>query len=157
MTNHTLRSDIRSLLHLLDTKAAHISCVRALMINPLGKTIAEMKILCTFGSDAQLFQVVSNFISYLDLTEESDNGRVFHPVKVAAKDDHKDDLNKILSSIRCAARPEGTEEGELCNRDGCQGTMEYPLAENCSCHINPPCSSCTSVLLTCTECHFEVN
>ena len=46
----------------------------------------------------------------------------------------------------------GTEEGDVCNRDGCTGRMGYPPPEDCSCHINPPCAACVSAELTCEEC-----
>lgn len=46
----------------------------------------------------------------------------------------------------------GTEEDNTCNRDGCQGKMEFPEVENCSCHIAPPCSACVDNPLTCNEC-----
>ena len=45
------------------------------------------------------------------------------------------------------------EEGGFC--PCCGGTLIYPLPENCSCHVNPPCSQCTSILLTCEECYWE--
>ena len=38
----------------------------------------------------------------------------------------------------------GNEEGEMCNRDGCTGTMQYKI-DGCTCHINPPCSACVNV------------
>jgi hypothetical protein len=45
------------------------------------------------------------------------------------------------------------EEGDDCPY--CDyGKMEYPRVENCSCHINPPCSACTSNKLECTDCGF---
>lgn len=44
------------------------------------------------------------------------------------------------------------EEGGECPEAGCTGTLFFPPPENCSCHISPPCHSCTSVQLTCDEC-----
>lgn len=46
------------------------------------------------------------------------------------------------------------EEGDKCfHLITCGGILEYPLVENCSCHMgNPPCSACTDVELTCNEC-----
>lgn len=52
------------------------------------------------------------------------------------------------------AGPVGDEEGEVCNRDGCPGVLEFEKPENCSCHISPPCSSCTDVRLRCPECFW---
>ncbi len=46
----------------------------------------------------------------------------------------------------------GTEEGELCNREGCKGAMEYPPVEGCTCFNNPPCSACVNNQVTCNEC-----
>lgn len=34
--------------------------------------------------------------------------------------------------------PVGCDEGDVCNRDGCQGVMFLPPVRDCSCHINPP-------------------
>lgn len=40
---------------------------------------------------------------------------------------------------------EGYEEGEVCGRDGCDGIIEeHDIDGGCSCHINPPCSYCTT-------------
>ena len=47
----------------------------------------------------------------------------------------------------------GLYEGDKCRE--CGGIMKYPKVENCSCHINPPCSACMNNLLTCCECGFE--
>lgn len=44
------------------------------------------------------------------------------------------------------------EEGDLCGREGCLGTMEYPPVENCACHIAPPCSACVDNELECNVC-----
>lgn len=52
----------------------------------------------------------------------------------------------------------GIEEGETCNRDGCQGRIEYLPDESagcCSCHINPPCSYCTSTKPECPICGWR--
>lgn len=60
----------------------------------------------------------------------------------------------------------GTEDGDLCNRCAapdednpkplpCTGTMHYADVENCSCHINPPCSWCENNPLVCDTCGEE--
>jgi hypothetical protein len=49
----------------------------------------------------------------------------------------------------------GEEEGSLCNRDGCLGTIELPPVHNCTCFISPPCSACTRNVLTCPVCGWE--
>lgn len=46
-------------------------------------------------------------------------------------------------------------EGEVCGRDGCTGHIERHRVENCSCHISPPCSACTSPLNFCPVCDWE--
>ena len=46
-------------------------------------------------------------------------------------------------------------EGDTCNRDGCIGAIECHPVENCSCHINPPCSACTSLRNFCEACGWE--
>lgn len=35
------------------------------------------------------------------------------------------------------------------------GILYLPPVENCSCHINPPCSACIDRLLICNNCEFE--
>lgn len=49
----------------------------------------------------------------------------------------------------------GYEEGATCNRDGCKGIIEMHLSENCSCHISPPCGSCTALRNFCPECDWQ--
>lgn len=49
----------------------------------------------------------------------------------------------------------GVDEGETCGRDGCTGKIEVKPVENCSCHINPPCSACTSPRGECPECGWD--
>lgn len=45
-------------------------------------------------------------------------------------------------------------EGDKCK--SCEkGFLIYPKVENCSCHINPPCSSCVDNKLTCDNCGWE--
>jgi len=46
------------------------------------------------------------------------------------------------------------EEGSKCPDCGI-GVLEYPMVENCACHINPPCNACVENLLTCPECGWE--
>ncbi len=47
----------------------------------------------------------------------------------------------------------GKEEGDTCNREGCQGTMNYPLIpEGCTCHLHPPCPACQDALPYCDIC-----
>lgn len=54
------------------------------------------------------------------------------------------------------ATPEhGYEENALCGRNGCAGRIEFHPSYSCSCHISPPCSSCTSPRAFCPECGWE--
>lgn len=48
----------------------------------------------------------------------------------------------------------GDQEGEVCWRDGCQGIIACHPVENCSCHINPPCSACTDPKEYCPVCDW---
>ncbi|MET3790696.1 hypothetical protein [Aquamicrobium terrae] len=49
----------------------------------------------------------------------------------------------------------GYAEGEMCNRGGCVGVIELHRSENCSCHITPPCLSCTSPRGYCPACDWQ--
>lgn len=50
----------------------------------------------------------------------------------------------------------GTEEGERCGRDDCEGVMGIVYFSDCHCHLGcPPCSSCTDALIVCPECGAE--
>ena len=62
-------------------------------------------------------------------------------------------IEKHLTEVE--AHTVGTEEGDLCRRDGCGGRLDTEEPENCSCHINPPCAACTNVLMYCPECHWR--
>ena len=47
------------------------------------------------------------------------------------------------------------EEGDNCPEKDCEGRLDYPKVEGCGCHINPPCSACTSNPLTCNKCGWK--
>lgn len=49
----------------------------------------------------------------------------------------------------------GYAEGDVCNRAGCTGTIALHPVENCSCHISPPCFSCTEVTAFCPVCDWQ--
>jgi hypothetical protein len=49
----------------------------------------------------------------------------------------------------------GYTEGEICNRNGCQGIIEEEEKRGCSCHINPPCPACTESRAYCPECEWN--
>ncbi|MFA5920120.1 MAG: hypothetical protein WC856_02365 [Methylococcaceae bacterium] len=49
----------------------------------------------------------------------------------------------------------GFTDGEKCNRNGCTGIIREHPVENCSCHIHPPCSSCTDPKGYCETCQWE--
>lgn len=46
-------------------------------------------------------------------------------------------------------------EGDTCARDGCEGVIEMRPAENCSCHLHPPCSACTASRNFCPKCGWN--
>lgn len=47
------------------------------------------------------------------------------------------------------------EEGSACPQEGCAGKVEIAPSRNCSCHINPPCSSCVDAGYVCDTCGWE--
>jgi len=49
----------------------------------------------------------------------------------------------------------GYAEGETCGRNGCAGVIAMQRSENCSCHISPPCWSCTLPRGFCPECDWQ--
>ena len=49
---------------------------------------------------------------------------------------------------------QGYEEGAVCGRNGCPGCIEIAPPKNCSCHLSPPCSSCTAPRAFCPECDW---
>src|SRR5271165_6196337 len=49
----------------------------------------------------------------------------------------------------------GDEIGAVCGRDGCKGVTAESASEGCSCHINPPCGSCTTPREYCPECDWS--
>lgn len=46
------------------------------------------------------------------------------------------------------------EEGDRCP-ECIKGHLRYNKPQNCSCHISPPCSACTSARLECDNCGWE--
>lgn len=44
------------------------------------------------------------------------------------------------------------EEGTSCRNSDCTGYYKYEPVENCSCHINPPCSNCVDNETACSIC-----
>lgn len=51
---------------------------------------------------------------------------------------------------------EGYLEGERCNRHGCNGIIDAHEKEgSCSCHLNPPCSYCTTPSEFCPKCEWD--
>ena len=50
----------------------------------------------------------------------------------------------------------GYEVGDKCNRNGCKGVIaEKEIDGGCSCHINPPCSFCTTPKEVCDICGWD--
>lgn len=71
-----------------------------------------------------------------------------------------DNTNKLVEKYMKFFRPkkqEGkvVEEGDKCQTEGCDGEMEFGILENCSCHVNAPCSACVDQKLTCDKCYNE--
>ncbi len=59
----------------------------------------------------------------------------------------------LTSEYQAVLNNFGTAEGELCNRDGCEGNLEFTRSINCSCHLGcAPCPSCEAIHLFCPEC-----
>lgn len=46
-------------------------------------------------------------------------------------------------------------ECDTCRRNGCKGVIQMRKAENCSCHICPPCSACTAPRHFCDACEWD--
>lgn len=46
-------------------------------------------------------------------------------------------------------------EGDKCNKKDCNGIFKYNDVEDCSCHINSPCSQCIDNPLVCNKCLYE--
>src|SRR5687767_7761901 len=62
-----------------------------------------------------------------------------------------DDNKKVGNSIEL-----GVLKGEKCNRNGCDGIIDSHQKEgSCSCHINPPCSYCTTDNNYCPKCDWQ--
>ena len=47
------------------------------------------------------------------------------------------------------------EDGGECPDRTCTGTLRWTRVGDCSCHISPPCGSCTSSPLVCDECGWR--
>lgn len=47
-------------------------------------------------------------------------------------------------------------EGDKCPWSDCDGVMEVPEVENCSCHISAPCSNHAEYSLQCTKCGWSI-
>lgn len=45
--------------------------------------------------------------------------------------------------------------GETCNRNGCAGVIDERAKGDCSCHISPPCGSCTTPREFCPVCDWD--
>jgi hypothetical protein len=69
-----------------------------------------------------------------------------------------DELTRRATSASAAQEREeaGQEEGHVCNRSGCSGVIALDESDrNCSCHINPPCGSCTAPREYCPTCDWR--
>lgn len=61
---------------------------------------------------------------------------------------------KVLQAMEEDESNGGKGEGDICNRAGCKGEMGYTRVDDCSCHINPPCSACVDAPLVCSDCGY---
>lgn len=48
------------------------------------------------------------------------------------------------------------DEGDPCRHGDCEGVYYFPVVENCSCHIDPPCMVHENIRLTCSACGDEL-
>ena len=53
------------------------------------------------------------------------------------------------------AQEAGTFLGDVCNRRGCAGVIEETAKGDCSCHLSPPCGSCTTPREYCPKCDWS--
>lgn len=49
----------------------------------------------------------------------------------------------------------GTEEGDRCNREGCEGVIAFAPVSDCSCHISAPCWGHQHATVECPVCGWE--
>lgn len=90
-------------------------------------------------TDGHYLCINCKHIASFEDMELSDNRERYYPKK------YKEELQKVV----------GTMDGDKCNRDGCEGILEYTHPANCSCHINAPCSACVNINLSCPVCGWE--
>lgn len=65
------------------------------------------------------------------------------------------DSKPFRSKVPAPLGAEGWDDGEPCGRGKCKGILKVEEPEGgCSCHINPPCASCTNVRLYCPTCDW---
>lgn len=93
--------------------------------------------------------------------KESENHKYF--VKVTGLI-HPDDMSSVITGAiwdkyhneKSKTEEEGYLKGDVCNREGCKGTIdEHDTDGGCSCHISPPCSYCETPREFCPECDWE--
>lgn len=62
---------------------------------------------------------------------------------------------EALKRLKTSSAPGyGFEKGEVCGRNGCPGIIKERERRGCSCHINPPCSSCVEEVAYCEKCDW---
>lgn len=61
----------------------------------------------------------------------------------------------MATQIKNHSEEFGQHEGDTCGRRMCAGVITVRPVEGCSCHINPPCSSCSEPREYCPECEWE--
>lgn len=66
------------------------------------------------------------------------------------------ELKKAMEEAKAPVKP-GTEVGEWCHRDGCDGKiyLHQEPDTSCSCHLSAPCHACTSAHHRCDMCDWS--
>lgn len=82
------------------------------------------------------------------------------------KDRHGGDIEEFPEHLRIRQFPNirqkpfvinvGEDPGDICNRDGCPGTIEEEEEDGCSCHLGfPPCTACVEDKRYCSACEWR--
>lgn len=134
----------------------HVRIGRAL------NAVTAVRVLCTRCSWRVTIPAGSQAIFAEPIPAERQRGRNRHERRAIASRERRDPNRGLVNCEVFALPPtpalpdppawrDWSEEGDTCRACG-EGRMHFPQAENCSCHIAPPCVACTSVVLTCDAC-----
>lgn len=65
-------------------------------------------------------------------------------------------LSQVETTLKKKIVEPGILKGELCSRNSCLGIIDEHESDSCcSCHINPPCSYCTTSREYCPACGWD--